>query len=61
MNEVKRLGHCRDDTPESTLSLINVVEKAYYDLKALGREKEVSNSAMVALIEEKLPTEIARE
>ena len=61
MNEVKQLQICRDDSPELTLSLINVVEKAYYDLKALGRESEVSNSAMVALIEEKLPTEIGRE
>ena len=41
-----------------TLKLINTVERAHRDLKAIGREREINNAAIVGILEERLPKKI---
>ena len=41
--------------------MIETVEKAYSELVSMGREKEINNSTIVALLEEKLPCYIKKE
>ena len=41
--------------------MINVVEKAYRDLKDLGMEIEMNNTTIVSFVEERLPPEIDME
>ena len=58
MHDMKRLRINRDDYNVDALKLINTVEKAHCDLKAMDREGEISNAAVVAMLEEKLPKKI---
>ena len=51
MSDIKKLKGCRNT--EDTL--IETLERAYSDLKNLGMEKEISNSAIVWMVEERLP------
>ena len=41
--------------------MISTVEKAYRDLKMMGKESEINNSTIVSIIEEMLPNEIETE
>lgn len=45
----------------STLKMINIVEKAYRDLARMGRESEMQNGTILSLIEKKLPEEMRFE
>ena len=45
----------------STLSMINIVEKAYRDLSRMGKESEMKNGTIISMIEKKLPEEIRYE
>ena len=56
---IKNIPTCEGD--ESTLFLINTVEKAYRDLTRMKLEHEINNSTIVAIIEEKLSSEITNE
>ena len=58
MYDIKRLKVNKDDYNINALKLINIVEKAHRDLRAIGREGEISNAAIVAMLEEKLPKKI---
>lgn len=61
MSEIKKLKLNKDGDPNATLDMINVIERAHRDLKSLGLEKEISNSTIVSMIEEKLPEDIEKE
>lgn len=56
MFDIKRLKVCRNI--EDTLILIETLEKAHRDLQILGMEKEISNSTIVSMVEERLPEDI---
>ena len=51
----------KDGDPKGTLEMINIIEKAHMDLKNLGLEREISNSTIVRMIDEKLPEDIEKE
>ena len=59
--DIKKLNAHKNETPSKTLEMINVIEKAYGDLKGLGMEIEMNNSTIVSFIEERLPPEIDME
>ena len=58
MFDIKRLKINKEDYGVETLKLIYTVERAHRDLKMIGREREISNAAIVATLEEKLPKKI---
>ena len=58
MADVKNIMKCSDDNPSETLAMINTIERAERDLTALGMEQEISNSTIVSLIEQTLPSSI---
>ena len=60
MSEIKKLKSVNAD-PKGTLEMINVIERAHRDLKSLGHEREISNSTIVSMIEEKLPESKEKE
>ena len=41
--------------------MIKTIERAHRDLKSLGLEREINNSTIVSMIEQKLPTETEKE
>ena len=57
IKSMKRTNH----TPADVLKMINTIEKAHHDLTLLGKEKEISNVTIVAMIEERLPPDIESE
>ena len=61
MSEIKKLGKSVNEDPKRTLEMINIIERAHRDLKSMGLEKEISNSTIVSMIEERLPEAIEKE
>ena len=61
MSEIKKLGKSVDEDPKGTLEMINIIERAHRDLKSMGLEREISNSTIVSMIEERLPEAIEKE
>ena len=55
MSEIKQMPTCSNSDYQRVLEMINTIEKAHCDLKRLDLEKEISNSTIVSIIEEKLP------
>ncbi|KAF0300957.1 hypothetical protein FJT64_026658 [Amphibalanus amphitrite] len=55
MNEIKRFDM---KGSRKLIDFIDVVEKAYFDLKNLNMEKEISNTTIVSIIEMKLPEDL---
>ena len=60
MTEFKSLKRTNNN-PSAIINMINTVEKAYRDLKMMGKESEINNSTIVSIIEEILPTDIETE
>ena len=60
MADIKQLSNNTDD-PSEILHGIKVIEKAHRDLKSMGLEKEINNSTIVSMIEQKLPAELEKE
>ena len=58
MNEIKRFDM---KGSRKLIDFIDIVEKAYFDLKNLNMEKEISNTTMVSIIEMKLPEDVRRK
>ena len=58
LSEIKFLHPCSIDHPGGTLRMIEILERAQRDLQMLGMEKEISNSTIVSMIENRLPEEI---
>ena len=61
MSEIKKLGKSVDEDPKGTLEMINIIARAHRDLKSMGLEREISNSTIVSMIEERLPEAIEKE
>ena len=61
MSEIEKLRKSVDQDPKGTLEMINNIERAHRDLKSMGLEKEISNSTIVSMIEERLPETIEKE
>ena len=57
IKSMKRTYH----TPADVLKIINTIEKAHHDLTLLGKEKEISNVTIVAMIKERVPPDIETE
>ena len=61
MSEIKKLKRSVDAGAKGMLEMINVIKKVLIDLKSLDLEKEISDSTIVRMIEEKLPEPIEKE
>ncbi|XP_057294660.1 uncharacterized protein LOC130623195 [Hydractinia symbiolongicarpus] len=61
MADIKEMSKCEDSDVESTLNLINTVERAHRELARLGREQEINNATIVSVIEERLSDEVQKE
>ena len=61
ISEIKKLGKSVDEDPRGTPEMINIIERVHRDLKSMGLEKEISNSTIVSMIEERLPEAIEKE
>ena len=53
--DIKKLRKVEDGDNKRFIELVDVVETGYHDLCRINFEKEISNSAVVSMIEEKLP------
>ena len=58
MSEIKEMPTCSNIDDQWVLEMINKIEKAHRDLKRPDLEKEISNSTIVSIIEERLPEDI---
>ena len=61
MSEIKKLRKSVDQDPKGTLEMINIIEGGHRHLKSMDLEKEISNSTIVSMIEERLPEIIEKE
>ena len=61
LNDTRRLKFVHEGEEQKFLHLIDTVECGYRDLFCMKLDKEMSNNALVSLIEEKLPRDIGRE
>ena len=61
MSEIKEMPTCSNSDDQRVLQMINTIEKAHRDLKRLDLEKEILNSTIVSIIEERLPEDIQIE
>lgn len=61
MSEIKKLKKNVDADVKGMLEMVNVIKKAQIDLKSLDLEKEISNSTIISMIEEKLPEPVEKE
>ena len=61
MAEIKDAPICEEGDTEPLIQMINTIEKALRDLLRLGLEKEINNSIIVSMIEEKMPGELQKE
>ena len=55
MYDIKQLKAVPDSDNKRFIDLVNTIERAYRDLKAVNMESELSNSTIVSIIEERLP------
>ena len=60
MAEIKQLPNDSED-PSEIMYMIKTIERAHRDLKSLGLEREINNSTIVSMMEQKLLTEIKKE
>ena len=59
--EIKQMPTCSNSDDQRVLEMVNTIEKAHRDLKRRDLEKEISNSTIVSIIEERLPEDIQIE
>ena len=55
MNEIKQLKILNDNDEKGFIKLVNTIESNFNDLSRIEMDREISNSTIVSLIEEKLP------
>ena len=55
MNDIKRIDPVMENDDSSLVSMIDIIERGYRDLKRMNMDGEISNSQTVSLIEERLP------
>ena len=56
-----KYGDHTSENPSDILKMINTIEIAQRDLELTGREREINNSTIVSMIEERLPTDVENE
>ena len=61
MLELKQLRVLQEGDGQKFINFVDKIEKCYRDLSIIGKESEISNSSIVGLIEEKLPTSIKKQ
>ena len=57
--DIKSIDNYNDD--DSTLHMIKIIERCYYDLKTMQREAEMNNTTIISMIEGKMPDEMSNE
>ena len=60
MNDIKKMRPVREGDNKRLLELVDTVESGFRDLERLKFEREMSNSTVVSLIEDKLPRDIRK-
>ena len=60
VTDIKQVSNSTDD-PSEILHMIKVIERACRDLKSMGLEKEINNTTIVSMIEQKLLAEVEKE
>ena len=58
MNDIKHIKQVNDGDDKAFLKMVNLLENGYNDLRRIGLDKEISNSTIASMIEEKLPKTI---
>ena len=61
MATVKNIPKYAEDDVADIIHMINTIEKAHQDLLRLGFEKEINNSTIVSIIEERFPDSLKKE
>ena len=59
IGDIKKFKVIDLDDSKRLIDLINIIERAFYDLQSLKMEQEISNCNVVSLIESKLPKNVA--
>ena len=59
MADIRKLKRTSEN-PSDILKMINTIEKAQRDLELIGREREINNSTIVSMIEERLPIDVEK-
>ena len=61
INDIKKFKFIESYEHKRLIEFVYLVESGYNDLKVLSLEREISNSNMISIIENKLPTSLAIE
>ena len=61
MATVKNIPKYTEDDVAEIIHMINIIEKAHQDLLRLGFEKEINNSTITSIIEERMPDSLKKE
>ena len=61
ITDIKYLKPVLEGNSPKLLELIDVLERGWYDLKKVDKEKEIENVTVITLIEKLLPPNIMRE
>ena len=61
ITDIKNLRAVPEGNNPKLLEVINCVEKGWYDLKRLGKEKEIENVTVITQIEKLLPPSVMRD
>ena len=61
MNDIKQTRAVSDGDERTFVKFVNLIESSYKDLSRIGMEREISNSTIVSLVEEKLPKTIKNQ
>ena len=59
IGEIQRFRKIENDDNKRLIDFINIIERAYHDLKSVKMEKEINNCNVVSMIEVKLPRNVA--
>ena len=57
--EIQKFRKIESEDGRRVVEFINLIEKAFYDLKSVGMEREISNVNVTSIIESKLPKSLA--
>ena len=58
MNDIKHIKPVNDGDDKAFLKMVNLLENGYNDLRRIGLDREISNSTIASMVEEKLPKTI---
>ena len=61
MATVKNIPKYTEDDVAEIIHMINIIEKAHQNLLRLGFEKEINDSTIVSIIEERMPDSLKKE